>query len=286
MPPYFLDAASLRSARALIEMALAEDIGSGDITSAATIPPGTTAHGALVAKSDGILAGLPVVAEVLYAVDPSLVIHPLLAEGTPVTPGERLAEISGQARSLLTAERTALNFLQRLSGIATATARYVEAVAGTAARIVDTRKTAPGHRVLDKYAVRVGGGYNHRFNLSDGVLIKDNHIAALGGVTEAVRAARDNAPHTLKIEVEATNREMVRHALEAGADIILLDNMTLEEMSACVKTIAGSALCEASGGITLENVRAVAECGVDFISIGALTHSVKALDISLEFEVF
>lgn len=284
MAPQEFDPAMLRSVRALIEMALTEDIGTGDITSATTIPPGTMAHAVLVAKADGLLAGMPVVAEVLFAVDPALIIHPLLADGAPVTAGERLAQITGPARGLLTAERTALNFLQRLSGIASTTSRYVEAVAGTAARIVDTRKTAPGHRVLDKYAVRVGGGSNHRFNLADGVLIKDNHIAALGGVAEAVRAARDGAPHTLKIEVEVVNREMAQHALDAGADIILLDNMSLPEMRACVQMIAGRALTEASGSVTLESVRAIAECGVDLISVGALTHSVKALDISLMFE--
>ncbi len=284
MAPHDFDPAMMRSVRALLELALAEDIGTGDITSLTTIPAGAMAHAVLVAKADGILAGLPVVAEVLLAVDPSLIMHQLLADGAPLTRGERLAQLSGPARSLLVAERTALNFLQRLSGIASITARYVEAVAGTPARIVDTRKTVPGHRVLDKYAVRVGGGHNHRFNLADGVLIKDNHIAALGGVMEAVQAARDGAPHTLKIEVEVTNREMARLALDAGADIIMLDNMSLEEMRACVQMIAGKALTEASGNVTLETVRAVADCGVDLISVGALTHSVKALDISLQFE--
>ena len=285
MPPYTFAPASLRSVRALIEMALAEDIGTGDITTAATIPADVMAQAVLVAKDDGILAGLPIVAEVLSAVDGALRLDPLLADGVPVSRGTRLAEIAGPAHSLLTAERTALNFLQRLSGIATTTARYVAAVSGTPARIVDTRKTVPGHRVLDKYAVRMGGGYNHRFSLADGVLIKDNHIAALGGVAEAVRAARAQAPHTLKIEVEITDRHMLQQAQQAGADIILLDNMSPAEMRACVELLAGSALTEASGNITLENVRAVAECGVDFISIGALTHSVKALDISLQFEL-
>ena len=284
MAPHDFDPATLRCVRTLIEMALAEDIGTGDITTTTTIPAGTMTHAVLVAKAEGILAGLPVVAEVLFAVDPTLIIHRLLADGALLSPGERLAQITGPARSLLTAERTALNFLQRMSGIASITARYVAAVAGTPARIVDTRKTAPGHRVLDKYAVRVGTGHNHRFNLADGVLIKDNHIAALGGVAEAVRAAREGAPHTLKIEVEVTDREMVLHALEAGADIILLDNMPLEEMRACVQMIAGRALTEASGNVSLENVRAIAECGVDLISVGALTHSVQALDISLMFE--
>jgi len=284
MVPHDVDPTMLRGVRALIEMALAEDIGTGDITTSVAISAGAMAHAVLVTKAEGIVAGMPVVAEVLYAVDPNLIMHQLLADGASVTAGTRLAQITGPARSLLTAERTALNFLQRMSGIASTTARYVEAVAGTSARIVDTRKTAPGHRVLDKYAVRVGGGHNHRFNLADGVLIKDNHIAALGSVAAAVRAARDGAPHTLKIEVEVTNRDMVTQALDAGADIILLDNMSLEEMRACVCMIAGKALTEASGNVTLETVRAIAECGVDLISVGALTHSVKAMDISLEFE--
>lgn len=281
-PSLTIDAVLLRSVQPLIEMALAEDIGTGDITSMATIPVDAVSAAALIAKEDGILAGLPVFARVMETVDPRLVVHPLSVEGQWLTAGERIAEIAGPTRSLLTAERTALNFLQRMSGIATTTARYVKAVEGTKARIVDTRKTVPGHRVLDKYAVRAGGGMNHRFNLSDGVLIKDNHIAAVGGVEAAITAARAGAPHTLKIEVEVTDREMAFEAVAAGADIVLLDNMSLEEMRACVKLIGGRALTEASGGVTLDRVRAIAECGVDLISCGALTHSVKGLDISLE----
>ncbi|HEY3417468.1 MAG TPA: carboxylating nicotinate-nucleotide diphosphorylase, partial [Armatimonadota bacterium] len=195
------------------------------------------------------------------------------------------ADISGPARSLLTAERTALNFLQRLSGIATLTAQYVQAVAGSRARIVDTRKTLPGHRILDKYAVRVGGGFNHRFNLADGILIKDNHIAAVGGIEQALAAARAFAPHTLKIEIEVETVEMAGTAIAAGADIIMLDNMDLEAMRACVALIAGRALTEASGGVSLDRVRAIADCGVDLISVGALTHSAPALDISLDLEL-
>jgi len=277
------DPVLLRSAQPLIDLALAEDIGAGDITSLTTIPADSTSDAILLAKADGILAGLPVFAQVMSSVDPRLVVQPLAVEGERVSPGERLAAVSGPTRSLLTAERTALNFLQRMSGIATAAARYVKAVEGTKARIVDTRKTAPGHRVLDKYAVRAGGGANHRFNLSDGVLIKDNHIAAVGGVQAAIESARAGAPHTLKIEVEVVTLEMARQAVEAGADIILLDNMSLEEMQECVALIAGRALTEASGGVTLDRARAMAETGVDLISIGALTHSVQALDISLEF---
>jgi nicotinate-nucleotide pyrophosphorylase (carboxylating) len=282
MTPWTLDYVQLRSVRPLIELALAEDIGTGDITSLTTIPADSASDAILLAKAEGILAGLPVFAQVMRAVDPRLTVHPLAEEGQLITSGERLAEITGPTRGLLTAERTALNFLQRMCGIATATARYVKAVEGTKARIVDTRKTAPGHRVLDKYAVRVGGGANHRFNLSDGVLIKDNHIAAVGGVTTAIGAARAGAPHTLKIEVEAVTLEMAREAVEAGADIILLDNMTLDQLRECVTLIAGRALTEASGGVTFDRVRAIAETGVDLISIGALTHSVQALDISLD----
>jgi len=284
MTPDYLDAALLLSVQPLIDLALAEDLGTGDITSRTTISAETSARGILRAKADGIVAGLPVAALVMARVDARLVFHALAPDGTPVTPGTRLAEITGPARSLLSAERTALNFLQRLSGIATTTARFVAAVAGTQAHIVDTRKTVPGHRVLDKYAVRAGGGYNHRFNLADGILIKDNHIAAVGGIQQAIRAAHAGAPHTLKIEIEVENLEMARQALEAGAEIILLDNMTLDEMRACVALIAGRALTEASGNVTLERVRAIADCGVNLISIGALTHSVQALDISLDIE--
>ncbi len=279
------DIALHRAAQTLIELALAEDLGTGDITSCATIPADTPARGVLQAKAIGVLAGLPIAAQVLATVDPALLFTPLQPEGAALTPGVLLAEITGPARSLLTAERTALNFLQRLCGIASVTARYVRAVAGTRARIVDTRKTLPGHRVLDKYAVRVGGGCNHRFNLSDGVLIKDNHIAAVGGVAAAIRAARAGAPHTLRIEVEVENQAMVEEAVAAGADILLLDNMSLDAMRAAVAFIAGRALTEASGNVTLERVRAIADCGVDLISSGALTHSVSALDISLDVVV-
>jgi len=284
MTPYALDAATLRSVQPLIDLALAEDIGTGDITSATTIPGDAMGRAVLLAKANGVLAGLPIAAHVMHTVDPRIVFIPLITDGRPITAGERLAEITGPVRSLLTAERTALNFLQRMSGIATATAKYVAAVEGTNARIVDTRKTLPGHRILDKYAVRAGGGSNHRFNLSDGVLIKDNHIAAVGGVTMAISAARAGAPHTLKIEVEVENLEMAKHAVEAGAEIIMLDNMSFADMRACVEMIAGRALTEASGGVTLERVRAIADCGVNLISIGALTHSVTAMDISLDME--
>jgi len=279
-----LDPALLLNIKPLIVLALAEDLGTGDITAATTIPADDLSRGVLLSKADGVLAGLPIAELVMHTLDPRLVLHPLAEDGETIVPGQRLAEISGPTRALLSAERTALNFLQRMSGIATTTARYVQAVEGTQARIVDTRKTVPGHRVLDKYAVRAGGGHNHRFNLSDGVLIKDNHIAAVGGVTAAIHAARDNAPHTLQIEVEVETLEMAREAADAGADIILLDNMTTDDMRAAVDIIAGRALTEASGGITLARLREIANCGVDLISVGALTHSVQALDISLEIE--
>ena len=281
MTPWTIDPTTLKSAQALIDMALAEDIGTGDITAMTTIPADSLSEAVLLAKAEGTLAGLPIFARVLQTVDARLSLRPLVEEGQTITPGKRLAHMTGPTRSLLTAERTALNFLQRLSGIATMTAQYVRAVAGTRARIVDTRKTVPGHRVLDKYAVRVGGGHNHRFNLSDGVLIKDNHIAAVGSLEAAIRAARAGAPHTLRIEIEVVNVEMAQAAAAAGADIILLDNMTCEQLHACVQAIAGRALTEASGNVTLATVRAIADTGVDLISSGALTHSVNALDISL-----
>jgi len=273
-----------RNIQPIIELALAEDLGTGDITSATTIPADAQGSAVLLSKANGVLAGLPIAALVMESVDARLVFRSLVTDGSVITHGERLAEIHGPARSLLSAERTALNFLQRMSGIATTTARYVQAIAGTGAIIVDTRKTAPGQRVLDKYAVRAGGGGNHRFNLSDGVLIKDNHIAAVGGIAAAIAAAHAGAPHTLKVECEVESLEMARQAVDAGADIIMLDNMSLEEMRACVALIGGRALTEASGGITFERVRAIAECGVNLISIGALTHSVIALDISLDYE--
>lgn len=284
MIPYSLDIAMLRGVQPIIDLALAEDLGTGDITSATTIPADVNSSAKLVVKTDGVIAGLPIASLVMQTVDPAIIFRPLINDGLPVTRGEVLAEITGSVRSLLTAERTALNFLQRMSGIATVTAHYVQAVQGTSARIVDTRKTLPGHRILDKYAVRAGGGSNHRFNLSDGVLIKDNHIAAVGGVAAAIAAARAGAPHTLKIEIEVESLEMAQHAVEAGADIIMLDNMSNDDMRACVEMIAGRALTEASGGITIERVREIADIGVDLISIGALTHSVQALDISLDLE--
>jgi nicotinate-nucleotide pyrophosphorylase (carboxylating) len=265
-----------------VRAALAEDIGSGDITTLSTVQ-NSSATAFLIAKSPLVLCGLEVARAVFETVDSSIRISTPQLDGDKFQGDvERIAVIQGLARSILTAERVALNFLQRLSGVATITAKFVEAVAGTNARIVDTRKTTPGLRVLEKYAVRVGGGHNHRFGLSDGVLIKDNHIAAADGVTKAVLAARASAPHTMKIELEAKHLDQVEEALDAGADIILLDNMDLTTLRQAVAKINGRAITEASGGVNLTTVRAIAETGVDLISVGALTHSAPAVDISLD----
>ena len=270
----------------ILKSALAEDVGSGDVTSLSTVPPGRTISGRYIAKEDGVLCGLEVVARAFALLDASIAFTALAADGDRVRKGDVIATVSGDARAILAGERVGLNLLQHMSGVATQTARAVAAVAGTGAKIVDTRKTTPGLRVLDKYAVRMGGGGNHRFNLADGVLIKDNHIVAAGGIAAAVAAARARAPHSLKIEVEVETLEQLREALEAGADIIMLDNMPMETMREAVRLVAGRALTEASGNMgdkTDAELRAVAETGVDLISIGALTHSVKALDISLKF---
>ncbi|HEU0116341.1 MAG TPA: carboxylating nicotinate-nucleotide diphosphorylase, partial [Thermomicrobiales bacterium] len=243
---------------AVVDLALAEDIGGGDVTSEATIPADAWGRGAFVAKAPGVLSGLDAAALVFAKVDLAIRFVPLLRDGARLTPGATIATVEGPARGLLAGERVALNFLQRLSGVATQTARFVAAVAGTGARIVDTRKTTPGLRALEKAAVRHGGGHNHRFGLADGVLIKDNHLAAIGGperVATAVRLARERAPHPLRIEVEVTTLAELEQALAAGADIVLLDNMTLEQMRQAVTTTAGRALLEASGGVTLARVR-------------------------------
>lgn len=267
----------------LIELALEEDLGRGDVTSEALIPPELGAVGEVLVKARGIIAGLEVAAAVFRAVDATLSWEALARDGDPVSPGQVVACVSGHARSILAAERTALNFLQRLSGIATLTARYVEALQGTHARLTDTRKTTPGWRYLEKMAVRAGGGRSHRLDLAGGILIKDNHLALSGNdISAAIRAVRERSPHTLRVEVEVTSLAGVDAALAAGAEVILLDNMPLEEMRRAVELVSGRALLEASGGITRETVRAVAETGVDLISSGAITHSATALDISLE----
>jgi len=270
----------------LIRQAIAEDLGQGDVTTEALIPETSQSKALVTAKARGIIAGTEVSKQVFLKVDPKLEVDILIKDGAEVKLGDVIARIEGRTASILKAERVALNFLQRLSGIASETARYVQSVKGLPVYIMDTRKTTPGLRMLEKYAVRVGGGKNHRMHLADGILIKDNHIAVLRrrglSIKEIVAKARHKASPELKIEVEVKTPEEAIQAAEAGADIVMLDNMNLKDMRQAVRLIKGRALIEASGGITLESVRDVAETGVDLISIGALTHSPKALDISLE----
>lgn len=274
-----------------VNTALAEDLGRGDLTTRATVRPGITARGNFLAKQDMVLAGLEVADVVFSTFNPHVQIESTASDGEEVKAGKVFARVTGDAQLLLTAERTALNFLQQLSGIATVTRQYVNAIEGTKAKIVDTRKTTPGLRMLEKYAVTCGGGYNHRLGLDDGVLIKDNHIALAGGITEALRRAREAVGHLHKLEVEVANHDQLREALQAKADIIMLDNMTPEQVAQAIAIInehepnERRTLTEASGGITLANVRAYAEAGVDLISIGALTHSAPAVDISFKIKV-
>ena len=267
----------------LLRRALAEDIGPGDITTLNTVPASALSKGRFVAKEAGVVCGLAVLARVFALLDSTVVVTPLVADGDRVEVGTVIAEIVGPARAVLQGERVALNLIQRLSGIATRTAEAVAQAAGTGTKICDTRKTTPGLRFLEKYAVKTGGGANHRFGLFDGVLIKDNHIVAAGGITAAVAAVRGNVPHTVKIEVETTSLAEVEEALAAGADIIMLDNMDFAAMREAVRLIGGRAITEASGNMGDRSLRDVAETGVDFISIGALTHTVRAMDISLRF---
>jgi nicotinate-nucleotide pyrophosphorylase (carboxylating) len=267
----------------LISASLAEDIGTGDITTECCVPEDAVSKGNFIAKADGVVCGAGILTRLFYILDHRVQVTILHGDGSHIQKGDVIAGIEGPSRSILTGERTALNFLQHLSGIATKTDETVRSIVGYKARIADTRKTVPGLRVLEKYAVRCGGGKNHRFGLSDGILIKDNHIVAAGGIKEAVEAVRRTAPHTLKIEVETENLNQIDEALAAGADIIMLDNMTLPEMSEAVAHIAGRAATEASGNMGDKDLRQVAATGVDYISIGALTHSVRALDISLRF---
>lgn len=291
----------------IVGLALAEDLGRGDVTTGALIPSDQHGMAFLVVREGGVLAGIELAKEVFRQVDPQLQVEALLQDGARVLPDTRVARAAGSIAGILKSERVALNFLQHLSGIATETARYVASTEGLPVRIVDTRKTTPGLRALQKYAVRVGGGDNHRMDLADGILIKDNHLTALRkqGLTvkEAVARARQQAPSPLReaqtesglgsdaqpgrapVEVEVGTVAEALEAVEAGADIVMLDNMGLDDMRRAVQSIGGRAVVEASGGITLRNVRAVAETGVDVISVGALTHSVKALDISLDLEV-
>ena len=272
----------------IIDIALAEDSVWNDVTTAALIPANQEGKAYLTSKGEGVLAGMGVATVMFHKVDTALRVEQLVAEGSRVHYGDRVATIEGNVASIIRAERVALNFLQRLSGIATETARYVAAALGTKAQITDTRKTTPGLRLLEKYAVRLGGGRNHRYNLADAILIKDNHLMALRsrgvGLGDAIKKARQQSAPALKIEVEVESVDAAQEALSAGADIIMLDNMNLAAMRQVVKLVQGQALLEASGGITLDNVRLIAETGVDLISIGALTHSTKALDISLDLE--
>lgn len=269
----------------IIELALNEDIGTGDITTLSTIPADKIANGRFIAKEDMVICGIDLADYIFAKVDKTIEFKANFKDGDKVSKGDVIATVCGNAQNVLTGERTALNFMQRLTGIASRTALAVAEVEGTNAKVTDTRKTTPGMRVLEKYAVRMGGGTNHRFNLADGVLIKDNHIAVSGGIKNAVRNARNTIPHTLKIEVEVETKEQLRDALEAGADIIMLDNMSNEMMAECVKIVDGRALVEASGNMGEKSLREVAATGVDIISIGALTHTVRAADISLKFTI-
>ena len=268
----------------LLHRALAEDIGAGDVTTQALVPAHQLGVAVAYAKQNGVLAGNAIAARVFSLLDGAVDATLLLADGELLTPGTTFLQVEGSLQAILTGERVALNILRHLSGIATLTRAFVQAVEGTNARIIDTRKTTPGLRLFEKYAVRVGGGHNHRMGLFDGVLIKDNHIAACGSVTAAVNRARSSVHHLLKIQIEAKTLEQVAEALEAGADGILLDNMSPETMSQAVAMAQGRAFTEASGGITLESVRDAARTGVDLISVGMLTHSAAALDISLDIE--
>ena len=273
----------------IIDSALAEDVSMGDPTTDILIDGDLSGRADMTAREPGVLAGIEVAAAVFRRLDPSLQVETVTEDGSRVAPGDKLAAVTGSVASMLKAERTALNFVQRLSGIATETSRYVDAVKGLDARIVDTRKTTPGLRKLEKYAVVMGGGQNHRRNLADGILIKDNHIEAMElqgmSIGDVVRRALDGAPHTIKVEIEVETIEQLEEVLDAGADLVLLDNMGVEQMATAVKVAAGRAVLEASGGITLDTVRAIAETGVDIISVGALTHSARALNVGLDMAI-
>jgi nicotinate-nucleotide pyrophosphorylase (carboxylating) len=268
----------------MIRTALAEDIGSGDITTSCTVAPTASGVGRIIAKEPLILAGIDIARQVFLAVDGELEVTLCLIDGSRAMDGDPLLEVAGDLSAMLVAERTALNFLQRLSGIATLTRAFVDKVVGTSTRILDTRKTTPGYRSLEKAAVRAGGGYNHRFGLYDGFLIKDNHLAAAGSIQQAVEAAKASSRHSLKVEVEVETLNQLAEAIAAGADAVMLDNMDTETMVKAVRLTSGRVVLEASGGVTLDNVREVAGTGVDLISVGALTHSARAVDISMEIE--
>jgi nicotinate-nucleotide pyrophosphorylase (carboxylating) len=266
----------------IIENALDEDIGPGDITTSAIVDIGVRGEGRLLAKEELILAGTEVFSRVFSIVDSGIMVEWQFHDGDVVLDGARIAQLKGPLRGILIGERTALNFLQHLSGIATLTRRYVEKTYPATVRVVDTRKTTPGLRVLEKYAVRVGGGSNHRFGLFDGILIKDNHIAAAGSISRAVEKLKSHVPHTVRIEVEVIDIKGLEEAINAGADAVLLDNMSLDELSRAVSVAGGRVILEASGGVNLESIGEFAKTGVDIISVGAITHSAKSVDISLE----
>ncbi len=269
-----------------VRAALAEDLGrAGDITTRATIPASAAARAVIAAREEGVIAGLALAREAFHAVDPSVAFDALLEDGAPVKPGAIIARVAGSARSILSAERVALNYLGRLSGVATLTSRYVARIAHTKAKVCDTRKTTPLMRAFEKHAVRCGGGANHRFGLDDAALIKDNHIAVAGGVRAALRAAKAFVGHLVKVEIEVDTLEQLREVMDEGADVVLLDNMPLEELRAAVALVAGRMICEASGGVTLETVKEIAETGVDLISVGALTHSARVLDLGLDIDI-
>jgi nicotinate-nucleotide pyrophosphorylase (carboxylating) len=269
----------------VVDMALAEDAPFGDVTSQVFVPAEAVARGSVVAREPGVLAGTDVLRQTFTTVDPRVVVELLVADGERFAAGDVLARVQGPARAVLQGERVALNLVQRMSGIATLTSRYVEAVAGTEVRVVDTRKTTPGLRALERHAVRCGGGHNHRFSLSDAVMAKDNHLALVDDVTGAIRAAREQLPHTTHLEVEVDRLDQVEAVLAGGVDTLMLDNFTLDELREGVALVAGRAIVEASGGITLETIGEVARTGVDVISVGALTHSVRALDLGLDLDV-
>ncbi|MFA5901319.1 MAG: carboxylating nicotinate-nucleotide diphosphorylase [Hyphomicrobium sp.] len=281
-------AVKLRLPDSVVERAvaesLAEDLGlGGDITTDATVPAGTRASAAIAARKSGTIAGMQLAKVAFKTLDPFADFEIVVGDGGKVEAGGIIARVSGDARALLTAERTALNFLGHLSGIATLTARYVDAVTGTKAHVIDTRKTTPGLRALEKFAVRCGGGVNHRFGLFDAILIKDNHIVAAGGIGPALERARAHAGHMVKVEIEVTNLDELDDALQLDPDAVLLDNMSVSALKDAVAEVAGRVITEASGGVTLDTVRAIAETGVDLISVGALTHSAPVLDIGLDF---
>jgi nicotinate-nucleotide pyrophosphorylase (carboxylating) len=273
----------------IVETALREDLGSGDLTTDNLVPAETMARAAVQYRTDGVVCGLQVLEAVFQAIDERVVVDVYVPEGTHVAKGTTVAMVRGPARSILKGERVALNFIQRMGAIATATAKYVAAVQGLSVHVIDTRKTTPGLRLLERHAVRVGGGRNHRFNLSDGVLVKDNHLVALRnqgfGTVEALRLLRDRVPHMVRIEVEVDRIDQIPEMLEAGVDAILFDNFTPEEVRDAVRLIDGRAITEVSGGVRLETVRAYAEAGANLVSSGALTHSTPALDIGLDFEL-